>query len=243
MLILQPQTRIYEDGSINTKGTLYANYYGTRVSEKVKITASSIYNSSDSDGLFIPADKYNDLEYYGNLIYGTGSQQHVLETKYSGDVNNNGYWFDYNDDKSDIVVVKADKTQVVNPETEKPNPDMVYEQIVNPSASVPECKLNSYENATRGFTASYTCTDKNGIVERKHIYWVRPDVDDYNLLIRWQPVSKSTNVKTDSTWTESSAASQGIDPPYPNNCYYFYYGAKNQSGNSRMYRSQICKQY
>ena len=235
---------IYEAGSIKAEGgTIQANYGGTIVSEKVNMEASSISNDFANSGNYIPADKYNDLEYYGNLIYGTGSQQHVLETKYSGDVNNNGYWFDYNADKSDIVVVKADKTQVVNPETEKPNPDMVYEQIVNPSASVPECKLNSYENATRGFTASYTCTDKNGIVERKHIYWVRPDVDDYNLLIRWQPVSKSTNVKTDSTWTESSAASQGIDPPYSNNCYYFYYGAKNQSGNSRMYRSQICKQY
>lgn len=242
-LYVMPGKGIAEAGTYKSNGTIYGNYYQkSKISELVKLEGKDISNSDEN---FIPASKYNNLEYYGNLIFEMGTDKsYYIETKYSGDVNNNGYWFDYNSDKSDIVVVKADPSQVEKPETSKPNPDLVYTNIVNPNASVPDCKLDSYTNVSTGFNAKYTCTDDSKIVERKHIYWGKADVDDYDLLIRWQPITSVSNkLETYSTWTKESAIRQGIDQPVSGNCYYFYYGAKNVSGNSAMYRSKVCKSF
>ena len=238
-------TGVIESGTIKGNSSVYGGFgWGSTafVNEKVKIEATG---TPSLGGKRFPENHYNVLSEYALL---KNSSNYIIDTPYSGDTDNSGYWFDYNDYGDDIIVVKAGSAATnpnVNPNNpgETSEPTIVHEKTTNPDKPFPECKVTRFDTYGRGFTASYSCTDAESIVEIKHIYWVKADVDDYDSLVEWKNITPGPSTSYSSVWTESSAAGQGITPPYPGNCYYFYYGAKNQAGNERIYRTGYCLSY
>ncbi len=237
-------TAIFENGSAKDIGGQEGYIYIT--------SKANLETQPSNKQIIIPAGYYNNLKYYGSLKvieYADASgntyygKDYVIETPYSGDANGNGYYFDYNSDGTDIVVVKVGSGPTAAPENPTTSPELAHEVKTDDSKSTPECILNSFDVVGSGFNASYTCSDTSGIVEKKHIYWVRDDVTDYDSLVEWTSTTKNTQVSVNSTWTESSAEIQKIDSPVAGSCYYFYYGAKNEYGNERIYRTSYCLSY
>ena len=100
---------IVESGEI--KGTNYVYGSGKYISNTYAyINEKVIKNAPDTastgwNGTVFPETSYNNLEDYSNLKVGSTP---IIETQYSGDIDKSGYYFGYNNDtKENIVVILA----------------------------------------------------------------------------------------------------------------------------------------
>ena len=237
---------IVEGGSLTGTGSTYYGKacYGYGCYNGGKIYVSSSFNVSNissssytQNGSSFSSDYYNNLYYYSTLKNGSNP---IIETPYSGDINGSGYYFDYNSNGSDIVVVKKSEQS-----TSQTDSKLVYtKKVTGDDTTPPTCNLIRYAVNGNGFTASYSCTDNTAVKARKHIYWVAdPDNVNYEDLIEWPSTSNGTTESVNSVWTVESATSAGIDLPIKGSCYYFYYGANDEAGNVSIYSSNSCLSY
>ena len=98
---------IVEYGKITGTNYVYGSgryisnaYINEKVIKNVPNTASTDWN-----GTVFPETSYNNLEDYSNLKVGSTP---IIETQYSGDIDKSGYYFGYNNDtKENIVVIPA----------------------------------------------------------------------------------------------------------------------------------------
>ena len=240
-------TAIIEGGTITGNDKVYATSYWNTSSNMVKTAyvnskVKVIKNSEEVTGYYggteFSESYYNNLQYYGNLKL---SSKVVIETPYSGDIDASGYYFDYNNDGTDIIVVKAN-----NSSQSSTTGNVVYTKTVTEGddKEAPKCTLGRYSVHGNGFTASYTCTDNTKVKARKHIYWVsEPNKVNYEDLISWPSTTDSSSETVSSVWTVESANSIGIEPPSKESCYYFYYGAQDEAGNTVIYATPNCISY
>ena len=233
---------IVEGGTIT--GTSYVYAVGYKYSGTIKGFVNSKINIKLADsstwigGTEFSESYYNNLQYYGNLKL---SSKVVVETPYSGDIDASGYYFDYNNDGTDIIVVKAN-----NSSQSSITGNVVYTKTVTEGddKKAPTCTLGRYSVHGNGFTASYTCTDNTKVKARKHIYWVaEPSKVNYEDLISWPSTTDSSSETVSSVWTVESSNNIGIEPPSKGSCYYFYYGAQDEAGNTVIYATPNCISY
>ena len=235
---------IVESGTIKGENNVYgsgnkiSNAYVSNayVNEKVVITSTG--SSSGIGGTEFSESYYNNLHYYGNLKLNSNV---VVETPYSGDIDASGYYFNFNNDGTDIIVVKAN-----NLSQSLTTGSVVYTKTVTEGddKEAPTCTLGRYSVHGNGFTASYTCTDNIKVKARKHIYWVaEPSKVNYEDLISWPSTTDSSSETVSSVWTVESANNIGIEPPSKGSCYYFYYGAQDEAGNTVIYATPNCISY
>ena len=230
---------IVESGTIKGENNVYGS--GNKISnayvnEKVVITSTG--SSSEIGGTEFSESYYNNLQYYGNLKLNSNV---VVETPYSGDIDASGYYFNFNNDGTDIIVVKAN-----NLSQSLTTGSVVYTKTVTEGddKEAPTCTLGRYSVHGNGFTASYTCTDNTKVKARKHIYWVaEPNKVNYEDLISWPSTTDSSSETVSSVWTVESANNIGIEPPSKGSCYYFYYGAQDEAGNTVIYATPNCISY
>ena len=233
---------IVEGGTIT--GTSYVYAVGYKYSGTIKGFVNSKINIKLADsstwigGTEFSESYYNNLQYYGTLKLNSNV---VVETPYSGDIDASGYYFNYNNDGTDIIVVKTN-----NSSQSLTTGNVVYTKTVTEGADkeAPKCTLGRYSVHGNGFTASYTCTDNTKVKARKHIYWVsEPNKVNYEDLISWPSTTDSSSETVSSVWTVESANSIGIEPPSKESCYYFYYGAQDEAGNTVIYATPNCISY
>ena len=233
---------IVEGGTIT--GTSYVYAVGYKYSGTIKGFVNSKINIKLADsstwigGTEFSESNYNNLQYYGNLKLNSNV---VVETPYSGDIDASGYYFDYNNDGTDIIVVKAN-----NSSQSSTTGSVVYTKTVTEGddKEAPTCTLGRYSVHGNGFTASYTCTDNTKVKARKHIYWVsEPSKVNYEDLISWPSTTDSSSETVSSVWTVESSNNIGIEPPSKGSCYYFYYGAQDEAGNTVIYATPNCISY
>ena len=235
---------IVESGTIKGENNVYgsgnkiSNAYVSNayVNEKVVITSTG--SSSGIGGTEFSESYYNNLQYYGTLKLNSNV---VVETPYSGDIDASGYYFNYNNDGTDIIVVKTN-----NSSQSSTTGNVVYTKTVTESddKEAPKCTIGRYSVHGNGFTASYTCTDNTKVKARKHIYWVaEPSKVNYEDLISWPSTTDSSSETVSSVWTVESSNNIGIEPPSKGSCYYFYYGAQDETGNTVIYATPNCISY
>ena len=235
---------VVESGTIKGENNVYgsgnkiSNAYVSNayVNEKVVITSTG--SSSGIGGTEFSESYYNNLQYYGNLKLNSNV---VVETPYSGDIDASGYYFNYNNDGTDIIVVKAN-----NSSQSSTTGSVVYTKTVTEGddKKAPTCTIGRYSVHGNGFTASYTCTDNTKVKARKHIYWVaEPNKVNYEDLISWPSTTDSSSETVSSVWTVESSNNIGIEPPSKGSCYYFYYGAQDEAGNTVIYATPNCISY
>ena len=240
-------TAIIEGGTITGNDKVYATSYSNTSSNMVKTAyvnskVKVIKNSEEVTGYYggkeFSESYYNNLQYYGNLKL---SSKVVVETPYSGDIDASGYYFNYNNDGTDIIVVKA-----TNSSQSLTTGNVVYTKTVTEGddKKAPTCTIGRYSVHGNGFTASYTCTDNTKVKARKHIYWVaEPSKVNYEDLISWPSTTDSSGETVSSVWTVESSNNIGIEPPSKGSCYYFYYGAQDEAGNTVIYATPNCISY
>ena len=238
---------IIEGGTITGNDKVYATSYSNTSSKAVKTAyvnskVKVIKNSEEVTGYYggkeFSESYYNNLQYYGNLKL---SSKVVVETPYSGDIDASGYYFNYNNDGTDIIVVKAN-----NSSQSSTTGNIVYTKTVTEGddKKAPTCTIGRYSVHGNGFTASYTCTDNTKVKARKHIYWVaEPSKVNYEDLISWPSTTDSSSETVSSVWTVESSNNIGIEPPSKGSCYYFYYGAQDDAGNTVIYATPNCISY
>ena len=229
---------IVESGTISGTNYVYGNGKGAVEYVNEKVVVKSTGSSFGMGGKEFSESYYNNLQYYGNLKL---SSKVVIETPYSGDIDASGYYFDYNNDGTDIIVVKTN-----NSSQSSTTGNVVYTKTVTEGddKEAPTCTLGRYSVHGNGFTASYTCTDNTKVKARKHIYWVaEPSKVNYEDLISWPSTTDSSSETVSSVWTVESANSSGIEPPSKGSCYYFYYGAQDEAGNTVIYATPNCISY
>ena len=233
---------IVEGGTIS--GTSYVYAVGYKYSGTIKGFVNSKINIKLADsstwigGTEFSESYYNNLQYYGNLKL---SSKVVVETPYSSDIDASGYYFDYNNDGTDIIVVKAN-----NSSQSSITGNVVYTKTVTEGddKKAPTCTLGRYSVHGNGFTASYTCTDNTKVKARKHIYWVaEPSKVNYEDLISWPSTTDTSSETVSSVWTVESSNNIGIEPPSKGSCYYFYYVAQDEAGNTVIYATPNCISY
>ena len=240
-------TAIIEGGTITGNDKVYATSYWNTSSNMVKTAyvnskVKVIKNSEEVTGYYggteFSENYYNNLQYYGNLKL---SSKVVIETPYSGDIDASGYYFNYNNDGTDIIVVKTN-----NSSQSSTTGNVVYTKTVTEGddKKAPTCTIGRYSVHGNGFTASYTCTDNTKVKARKHIYWVaEPNKVNYEDLISWPSTTDTSSETVSSVWTVESSNNIGIEPPSKGSCYYFYYGAQDEAGNTVIYATPNCISY
>ena len=240
-------TAIIEGGTITGNDKVYATSYWNTSSNMVKTAyvnskVKVIKNSEEVTGYYggteFSENYYNNLQYYGNLKL---SSKVVIETPYSGDIDASGYYFNYNNDGTDIIVVKTN-----NSSQSLTTGNVVYTKTVTEGddKKAPTCTIGRYSVHGNGFTASYTCTDNTKVKARKHIYWVaEPNKVNYEDLISWPSTTDTSSETVSSVWTVESSNNIGIEPPSKGSCYYFYYGAQDEAGNTVIYATPNCISY
>ena len=229
---------IVESGTISGTNYVYGNGKGAVEYVNEKVVVKSTGSSFGMGGKEFSESYYNNLQYYGNLKLNSNV---VVETPYSGDIDASGYYFNYNNDGTDIIVVKTN-----NSSQSSTTGNVVYTKTVTEGddKEAPTCTLGRYSVHGNGFTASYTCTDNTKVKARKHIYWVaEPSKVNYEDLISWPSTTDSSSETVSSVWTVESANSSGIEPPSKGSCYYFYYGAQDEAGNTVIYATPNCISY
>ena len=238
---------IIEGGTITGNDKVYATSYWNTSSNMVKTAyvnskVKVIKNSEEVTGYYggteFSENYYNNLQYYGNLKLNSNV---VVETPYSGDIDASGYYFNYNNDGTDIIVVKTN-----NSSQSLTTGNVVYTKTVTEGddKKAPTCTIGRYSVHGNGFTASYTCTDNTKVKARKHIYWAaEPNKVNYEDLISWPSTTDTSSETVSSVWTVESSNNIGIEPPSKGSCYYFYYGAQDEAGNTVIYATPNCISY
>jgi len=221
--------------------------FNVYVSDGVTIESDSLegYN-----GTRFNSDNANNLYHYGNTL--------GLDTSYTGDKGNNGYYFDYTSDNTDILVTKvgsstpaSDNDIVEDEETGvKPTPGVVSKSHTSTTCEndkvAPTCTLNSFSarSSKDGMTASFTCTDNVGVTSISSLFdstrsYKARNFDDIGT-IKPGIATDNNGMYWFSTWT---AYTDPAHPPQSGICYFFHYGAIDNCGNYSTYKTNYCLGY
>ena len=191
----------------------------------------------------------NKLYYYGNTL--------GLDTSYTGDKGNNGYYFDYTSDNTDILVTKVGSSTpssdniVEDEETGvKPSPGVVSKSHTTATCEndkeAPTCTLNSFSarSSKDGMTASFTCIDDVGVTSISSLFdstrsYKARNFDDIGT-IKPGIATDNNGMYWFSTWT---ADTDKQHPPQSGICYFFHYGAIDNCGNYSTYKTNYCLGY
>jgi len=215
----------YKVGPATSTGTVYVS---TNVT-------SSVSGNASTDGTPYSSEDIQDLGYYGSLLYNGNP---IIESKYTGDINNTGYYFDYGSDGYIKVVPVGGAS---NPDEPTPSieidPNYTMTNIVDGIA--PTCELYYVVPVSNGIRASFSCTDDEDIPEVRSLFdsTTEKSAATFDTIGTLKSGSVSGTTKTViSTWNVNNPISQ----PTPGTCYYFRYGAKDSKGNFSTYVTNIC---
>ena len=246
-------TGVVEGGTIKayseySRGTIPASNKigGEYVTNYVKVYAS--------DGLTLKGSRYESYNTITNFLnaYHNNLSRYAtygLETPQTGDTNGTGYYFDYNGDASDIIVVKA--YQISGDDDQHSTTDVT--PIIHTSDScsdnvAPTCTLTSFAPRSQrdGMTASFECTDDVDVEKiSSYFHSTRKNTaESFDMIGTEKTITAADKfdkgAKHYSIWTAQTDPSH---PPYSNTCYYFHYGAKDACGNYTAYVTNYCLSY
>ncbi|MBQ9181641.1 MAG: hypothetical protein IJ134_03305, partial [Bacilli bacterium] len=241
---------IIEGGAITATGYDY-NYGGysrnlcssVRTSTSVTLNGINMYLNGEGSctGKGFSNIYDNNLGYYGSTL--------GQETPQTGDTNESGYYFDYNGDASDIIVVKA--YQPSSDDDQHATTDVTPITYTNESCSdkvAPTCTLTSFapRSQSDGMTASFECTD-NVDVEKISSYFHstrKNTAESFDMIGTEKTITATDKIAKGarhySIWTAQTDPNHA---PSPNTCYYFHYGAKDACGNYTAYVTNYCLSY
>ncbi len=224
------------------------NYYESKpfnaVAESGTITgqivlANTAYYSDKVVAATYQGTKYssnyiNDLTYYDGLL--DSSNKPIIESKYTGDVNGSGYFFDYGSDGK-IRVVKA---YTYDKGTADVDENYTMKKIVGTTdTTAPECTLDYVVPVSNGIRASFSCTDESGAPSITSMFDSTTSLaaKEYENIGTDKKGIVSGNTRSIvSTWTTNDP----VSVPTKGKCYYFRYGGKDSSGNYSTYVTKSC---
>ena len=211
---------IIEGGTIN--GGTGAVYYSDKV-------IAATYQGTKYSSNYI-----NDLTYYDGLL--DSSNKPIIESKYTGDVNGSGYFFDYGSDGK-IRVVKA---YAYDKGTADVDENYTMKKIVGTTdTTAPECTLDYVVPVSNGIRASFSCTDESGAPSITSMFDSTTSLaaKEYENIGTDKKGIVSGNTRSIvSTWTTNDP----VSVPTKGKCYYFRYGGKDSSGNYSTYVTKSC---
>ena len=215
---------ITESGTITGSNGSWTNttYYSDKV-------VATYYNGTKYSSSYI-----NDLSYYDGLL--DSSNNPIIESKYTGDVNKSGYFFDYGSDGK-IRVVKA---YAYDKGTADVDENYTMKKIVGTTdTTAPECTLDYVVPVSNGIRASFSCTDESGAPSITSMFDSTTSlaVKEYENIGTDKKGIVSGNTRSIvSTWTTNDP----VSVPTKGKCYYFRYGGKDSSGNYSTYVTKSC---
>ena len=226
-------------GLIVEGGTLrYANTNKANIANGSG-AAYNVYYSDKTDGANNQGIKYsstyiNDLTYYDELL--DSSNNPIIESKYTGDVNGSGYFFDYGSDGK-IKVVKA---YTYDKGTANVDENYTMTKIVGTTdTTAPTCGLDYVIAVSNGIRASFSCTDESGTPEVSSLFdsTTSKSAEEFeNIGTVKKGVVNGNKRSVITTWTTNDP----VSIPTRGKCYYFRYGARDSSGNYSTYVTDKC---
>ena len=226
-------------GLIVEGGTLrYANTNKANIANGSG-AAYNVYYSDKTDGANNQGIKYsstyiNDLTYYDGILDTTNKP--IIESKYTGDVNGSGYFFDYGSDGK-IKVVKA---YTYDKGTANVDENYTMTKIVGTTdTTAPTCGLDYVIAVSNGIRASFSCTDESGTPEVSSLFdsTTSKSAEEFeNIGTVKKGVVNGNKRSVITTWTTNDSVSK----PTKGTCYYFRYGARDSSGNYSTYVTDKC---
>ena len=220
---------IIEKGSINgstisgSSSSILNTYYTDLVTVNYNIQGTQ-YSSA----------YVNDLTYYDSLL--DSNNNPIIESKYTGDVNGSGYFFDYGSDGK-IKVVKAYSYNKGNASVDE---NYTMTKIVGTTdTTAPTCNLDYVTAVSNGIRASFSCTDESGVPEISSLFdsTTSKSAETFeNIGTIKNGVVNGNTRSVVSTWTTNNSVSK----PTRGTCYYFRYGARDSSGNYTTYVTDKC---
>ena len=211
---------IIESGTIS--GASNAEYYSD------KVVANS-YSGTKYSSNYI-----NDLSYYDGLL--DSSNNPIIESKYTGDVNKSGYFFDYGNDGK-IRVVKA---YAYDKGTASVDENYTMTKIVGTTdTTAPTCKLDYVVPVSNGIRASFSCTDESGAPEISSLFdsTTSKSAEIFeNIGTVKKGIINGNTRSIISTWTVNDP----VSIPVKGKCYYFRYGGRDAEGNYSTYVTDKC---
>lgn len=222
------------DGATSNHTTSYGSYNTQSYVYYVEGTTATGYYGTE-----ISKDNAN-LYYYETLK--DSSKKPIFETRDTGDVNNTGYFFEY-DSNNDIIAVKA---YTYTPPTTDPSSETPYVYI-NPGApdqNPPTCTLISMTILTNGFRPLVTCTDDTEVSSFRSYFDSTTDKASQTYEQIGNNKTNITGTTTEKTYNGTWAETNRVGPwPRSGPCYYFRYGAMDSSGNYCTYVTKECYSY
>ena len=218
---------IIESGNIEGQTLCsYSNATNSYYSDKVVAT---YYYGTKYSSRYI-----NDLTYYDELL--DSSNNPIIESKYTGDVNGSGYFFDYGSDGK-IKVVKA---YTYDKGTANVDENYTMTKIVGTTdTTAPTCGLDYVIAVSNGIRASFSCTDESGTPEVSSLFdsTTSKSAEEFeNIGTVKKGVVNGNKRSVITTWTTNDSVSK----PTKGTCYYFRYGARDSSGNYSTYVTDKC---
>ena len=197
-------------------------------SEKVNVITVA-YVGTKFDSKYV-----NDLTYYDSLL--DSSNNPIIESKYTGDVNGTGYFFDYGSDGK-IKVVKAYSYNKGNASVDE---NYTMTKIVGTTdTTAPTCNLDYVTAVSNGIRASFSCTDESGTPEISSLFdsTTSKTAETFeNIGTIKNGIVNGNTRSVVSTWTTNNS----VSIPTRGTCYYFRYGARDSSGNYSTYVTDKC---
>ena len=219
-------SEVFTSGTIIESGTINGGTGAAYYSDKVVAT---YYNGTKYSSNYI-----NDLTYYDGLL--DSSNKPIIESKYTGDVNGSGYFFDYGSDGK-IRVVKA---YAYDKGTADVDENYTMTKIVGTTdTTAPECTLDYVVPVSNGIRASFSCTDESGAPSITSMFDSTTSLaaKEYENIGTDKKGIVSGNTRSIvSTWTTNDP----VSVPTKGKCYYFRYGGKDSSGNYSTYVTKSC---
>ena len=225
-----------ENGTVKNSIVENANVTNGSVVARPNGTISNCFysNVTIADGTIqttgFDKSNINNLSYYAGKV----------ETSIDGDKNKSGYFFDYDESKNGIYIVKAYETSSSSDITTDSNGNITY---INESATdkeAPVCTLNNMLILSNGFKASVTCTDNVEVSSFRSYFDSTTDkaAQTYEKIGNNKKITGTTTTKNyNGTW----ATTNSVGPwPKKGTCYYFRYGAMDSSGNYSTYVTNSC---
>ena len=192
-------------------------------------TTGSIFTKS------IPSIYINDLTYYDSML--NDKNEPLFESKYTGDMNDSGYFFDYNSDGK-IYVVKAYNMNYGDNSIDE-NYTMTHIEQGASDQTPPVCTLDYVVAVKNGIRASFSCTDESGAPTIRSLF----DSTTSLSASTYEQIGTNKNGVVNgntrsivSTWTIYDP----VSVPKRGQCYYFRYGGQDKAGNFSTYVTKRC---
>ena len=223
-------------------GTVY-------VSSSVQLTGSGGHN-----GTVFNSDEGN-LNYYGSIKYNTN--QPLLDSPITGDINKTGWWFVTNSDDEIVVVRTTDpytpiSEPVVDSECTENCSLVDIERIGTVSGTCPDgdvtppvCTFYEFGQSVDGIKAYFSCTDDTSVPTVASMFnSTTKEAYTFDMITdssRGGTVKNGTvsgNTRTiRSTWSRSKMPQ---NPPQAGLCYYYQFAAKDSCGNESYWVTSNC---